>query len=105
MAIIKRTIPLIIAFIMGFLAMGLMLSPHSSAQYWLSTIANWMIIIGAFAFFLGFYSIVNQHYGRIKRQSKGWGYSTFVLLGIGLMMIFALINNGISCLPIGLPTT
>ena len=52
------------------------------------------MIIYAFAFFLGLFSLLSLHWRRIRARQAGWGYSLVVYLGFGLMFLAVLYNDG-----------
>jgi len=68
--------------------------PHSAARTLENELARWDRIIAAFAMVLGIYSLLRLHGSRIRRQMAGWGYSFLVYIGFGLMIIFAMYNDG-----------
>ncbi len=90
----KRTIPMIIAFVMGILMVFQYYVPHESSQDLLKVVTRWGMIISGFAMFIGAYSLFHMHWNRIKQKVAGWGYSIFVFLGAGITIIFGLINGG-----------
>jgi len=94
MIFLKRTLPLIIAFVIGIIAIAIYYIPHQTAQNLQETLARWNRIIASFAFLLGVYSLMHLHAQRIKRQQAGWGYSLFVYLGFAMMLIAAIYNRG-----------
>ncbi|MCZ6632124.1 MAG: hypothetical protein O7G87_01870 [bacterium] len=94
MLFLRRQLPLIIAFVTGIVAMAVFYIPHSVAQELEGSFARWDRIIQAFALALGLYSLMRVHWGHIRRQQAGWGYSFLVYVGFGLMLIFAIYNDG-----------
>lgn len=94
MLFLRRTLPLAIAFVSGIVAIALYYIPHSGAQDLERELARWDRIVAAFALLLGIYSLMNLHWGRIRRGQAGWGYSLLVYAGFTLMLIFAAYNDG-----------
>ncbi len=90
----KRTIPMIIAFVMGILMTFQYYVPHESSQDLLKVVTRWGMIISGFAMFIGAYSLFHMHWNRIRQKVAGWGYSIFVFFGAGITIIFGLINGG-----------
>jgi len=90
----RRTLPLIIAFVVGGTAVALYYIPHGAAQNLERDLARWDRIVAAFALLLGIHSLLRLHWGRVRRQEAGWGYSTLVYLGFIAMLSTALYNNG-----------
>jgi len=94
MLFLRRTLPLIIAFVVGVLGIGIYYVPHGEVQALENELALWLRIIWAFAFFLGLFSLMNLHWGRIRQRQAGWGYSLVVYLSFALMFFFVLYNDG-----------
>ncbi len=90
----KRTIPMIIAFVMGLLMAFQYYVPHESSQDLLKVVTRWGMIISGFAMFIGAYSLFHMHWNRIRQKVAGWSYSIFVFFGAGITIIFGLINGG-----------
>ncbi len=94
MNFLKRTAPMIIAFVMGVLMAFQYYVPHEASQDLLKVVTRWGMIISGFAMFIGAYSLFHMHWNRIKQKVSGWGYSIFVFFGAGLAIIFGLYNGG-----------
>ncbi len=94
MNFLKRTIPLIIAFIMGVMMVFQYYVPHEASQTLLKVVTRWGITIAGFAVFIGAYSLFHLHWNKIKRKFPGWGYSIFVFFGAGITIVFGLYNGG-----------
>lgn len=94
MLFLSRTLPLIIAFIFGIVGIAIYYIPHGAVQEMERELSLWLRIVAAFAYFIGLISLMNLHWGRIKRRTAGWGYSLVVYLGFGLMLVFVLYNDG-----------
>ena len=90
----KRTIPMIIAFVMGVLMAFQYYVPHEASQNLLKVVTRWGMIISGFAMFIGAYSLFHMHWNRIKQRVSGWGYSIFMFFGAGIAIIFGLYNGG-----------
>jgi len=94
MLFLRRTLPLTLAFLLGVLGISVFYIPHSYSQVLETELGRWDRIIWAFAMLLGIYSLLKLHWGRIRRQQGGWGYSFLVFLGFGLMFTFSAYNSG-----------
>ena len=90
----KRTVPMIIAFVMGVLMAFQYYVPHEASQNLLKVVTRWGMIISGFAMFIGAYSLFHMHWNRIKQKVSGWGYSIFVFFGAGIAIFFGLYNGG-----------
>ena len=94
MNFLKRTVPMIIAFVMGVLMAFQYYVPHESSQNLLKVVTRWGMIISGFAMFIGAYSLFHMHWNRIKQKVSGWGYSIFMFFGAGIAIIFGMYNGG-----------
>ncbi|HJW86351.1 MAG TPA: hypothetical protein VJ440_06955 [Candidatus Brocadiaceae bacterium] len=94
MNFLKRTVPLVIAFVMGVLMTMQYYVPSRYSQNLLEVVTRWDRIIAGFAVFIGAYSLFHLHWTRIKRRVEGWGYSVFVYFGAIITLIFGCLNGG-----------
>jgi hypothetical protein len=92
MPFLQRTLPLIIAFVAG--ALGIITFYVPDMEAFETESATWYRVIFAFSMVLGIHSLLNMHWARIRRQEAGWGFSAVTWIGFGLMLLFALYNNG-----------
>jgi len=94
MIFLKRTLPLLIAFLFGILGIMLNYIPHQASDHLMQALTKWITIIFAFAAFMGSYSLLSLHYSRINRTQDGWGYSVLLYLGFMVMLLLGIYNNG-----------
>lgn len=94
MLFLRRTLPLIIAFVLGMIGILVFYIPHSGAQALEQELTKWDRIVAAFALVLGIYSLMRLHWNRVRRQQAGWAYSFLVFVGFTVMFILALYNDG-----------
>ena len=91
---LRRTIPLVICFVLGTSMVFQYYVPHQLSNDYLELMTRWDKIIAGFAVFIGAYSLFHLHYSRIRFKVEGWGYSIFVFVGAALMLGFGLYNGG-----------
>ncbi|MHC4562502.1 MAG: hypothetical protein ACYS8X_06980 [Planctomycetota bacterium] len=91
----KRTIPLVMVFVIGILAFAHNYVPHPASQEFRERMVTWIRIISGFGLFLGAYSLLHMHVSRIRRQRPGWAYSVFVFIGAVGMLSLGLWNDGL----------
>jgi hypothetical protein len=91
----RATLPLIFVFTFGLVGFALMYVPHpwATKNIW-DEVNSWFEIIGGFGLFIGVYSLLHMHITRIRRKVAGWGYSIFVFIGAGSMIVMGLYNGG-----------
>jgi len=90
----KRTLPLLVVFVAGLVGFCQEYVAHPAASRLLEIVTTWFRIIGGFALFIGLWSLLHMHAGRIRRRPPGWGYSLFVFIGAALMIGTGLYNSG-----------
>ena len=74
----KRTIPLLIASIGGFVMILSTFFP--ATQSWGEIVGIWFNILAAVAFILGGGNLIKIHLKKVSDQASGWAYSVIVLL-------------------------
>jgi hypothetical protein len=74
----KRTFPLIMASVAGFILVFSYFIP--ATQNWSETVNVWFTILQAFAFVLGGGSLLKLHLKKISDRNSGWGYSGVLLI-------------------------
>jgi hypothetical protein len=91
---LKRTLPISLAFIFGWLAIGIEYIPHPISEKAMGVLTKGMILVGATTIFLGVYSLLRMHYLKIRRRMDGWGYSILVWIGFTAMVGAGFYNEG-----------
>ena len=76
----KKTLPLSIAFILGWIGILGDYIPHQTSEELTKSIMKGLIIVFAIVAFLGLYSLLQMHWSKIKRKNVGWGYSLLVYM-------------------------
>jgi hypothetical protein len=85
--IAKKTIPSIIAFVVGVFMWMQYYIPHNSVQAIYKKVVTWDLVIAGFAAIVGIYSLLHLHAQKMKRKEKGWGYSVVVYIAMATMVI------------------
>ena len=92
--ILKRSIPLLIAAIVGFLLIATYFIPKT--EQWGADAMEMFIILAAAAMVLGAGNLLLMNLSKISNRSEGWGYAAitliafFVVLYIGMFKIGAM---------------
>ena len=82
----KRTIPLLITAIGGFVLIASYFIPP--AQKWGESVSIWFDILSSIAFVLGGANLLMSHLKSISDRGRGWGYSVVVLVSfLGTLFI------------------
>ena len=68
----KRTIPLLITAIAGFVLIAAYFIPYT--QSWGEKVAIWFDLLAAIAFILGGGNLLRVHFKKISDRVPGWGY-------------------------------
>ena len=90
----KRSLPVLITFILGVMFTLQYYVPHPTSEALLSEVSVWNQIIAGFAIILGVGSLLHTHYLKIKRQEAGWGYSAVMYLSMLIMLGAGLWSGG-----------
>jgi len=90
MQLVKRHIPIAVAFVMGVLMFLQFYIPSRTSSNFLEDVTQWDRIIAGFALLLGIYSLLNHHYHKLRRKVPGWGFSVVVYVGFFSMLISGL---------------
>lgn len=85
----KRTIPLLIVMILGFMFAAYVFIPHKYADmFYNDWYVKWSKAMTPFAMLLGIYSLASVHATKIKRRVPNWPYSWVTLIGLfGLAIV------------------
>lgn len=84
----KRTVPLMIAAVVGFVMIASHFIP--AADSWAQNAMIWFDILSAIAFILGGANLLGMHLQKISDRKAGWGFSLITLiaflvtLGVGM---------------------
>jgi hypothetical protein len=90
MQLLKKHIPIVVAFIMGVVMFFQFYVPTRFSNDLLTSILQWDRVIAGFAMLLGIYSLLNYHYHRLRRRTAGWGFSVIVYVGFFAMTFLGL---------------
>ena len=84
----KRRVPLLICLFSGLFFGIQFFVPHHQVRQVYSNGLRWLIVVAAFTIIMAVGSLMVHHLRRVRRQTKGWGYS-LVTLGTLLGMVVA----------------
>ncbi|MCA9017055.1 MAG: hypothetical protein KDA77_17115 [Planctomycetaceae bacterium] len=89
----KRTIPLLISAITGFVLIGTAFIPKFVD--WGNDAMAWFNILAAFAFILGGGNLLKMQLQKISAQQAGWGYSAVTLIAFFITLVVGLLKVGV----------
>jgi hypothetical protein len=89
----KRTLPLAIASITGFLLIASFFVPYT--VLWGEDVRLWFDIVAAFAFVLGGGNILKMHLTKISSRRAGWGFSLVTLIAFIATLVIGLAKIGV----------
>lgn len=87
----KRSLPLILAFITGILVVVSEFIPHRPFSMMITTLQDWFMIISGFAILLGQISLFQSNLAKIRNKESGWYFYLAGLLSFTLMLIVGLL--------------
>lgn len=89
----KRTVPLLIASIAGFVMIASYFIPPT--QSWGEDVGMWFNILAAIAFILGGGNLVRVQLKKVSDRKPGWGYAVVTLVSFFAMLIAGLFKIGV----------
>lgn len=89
----KRTIPLLISAVTGFVLIGTAFIPKFVD--WGNTAMAWFNILAAFAFILGGGNLLKMQLQKISSQQPGWGYAAVTLIAFFITLFVGLFKVGV----------
>jgi hypothetical protein len=81
----KRTVPLVLTFIIGMYPIFAFFVPHRVVSDLNDRLDTWLIIVAAFALPLGAVNVFMINFSKISQRRKGWPYSIVILAGLVVM--------------------
>lgn len=90
MIFFRRTLPVIVCFVVGVVFIAQYYVPTTESQDLLRHASNTVKILIGFSYLIGLWSLSHLHWSRIRRQQAGWGYSFLVFIGLTIMLVFGL---------------
>jgi hypothetical protein len=92
----KRTIPLIITFVVGLSLIVAMFIPRSPFHELDSYFSVFYDVIAVFAFILGGGNLLKVHFNKVQNKRRDWKYSIVTLTGFFVMLAAGLLKIGVS---------
>ena len=89
----KRTVPLLITALGGFVLIGAYFIPP--AQSWGEKVSIWFDILASIAFILGGANLLKAHLKSVSDRARGWGYSVIVLVSFVATLVIGLAKIGV----------
>ncbi len=95
MIFLKRTLPLIITFVVGMIMIVAFFSGEGlpAIKALENTLPKWIQIIMTFTMILGAFSLLRINLQKISRKADGWGYSVVLILGFLVMTFLGLVTG------------
>jgi len=87
----KKSLPLIFAFLVGFVVLLSEFIPHRPFNQIVSTLEGWFMIISGFAILLGQISLIRMNTHKIIHKVPNWQYNLAGLISFALMLSFGLL--------------
>jgi hypothetical protein len=91
---LRRTIPLIITFVVGMVLVISFFIPHKPFGTLGEDFSVFFDIISVFAFVLGGGNLVWIHGDKISKRRPGWGYSAVCLAGFAVTLVVGMLKLG-----------
>ena len=78
----KRTIPLIVSFIIGLVMVGEFFIPHHQYRAMTNEFLEWGLILSAGAFLLGLINLVQVNLPKVRQKAQDWQYKAIMLIAL-----------------------
>jgi hypothetical protein len=92
---VKRSVPLVITFIVGLSLVIAMFIPHDPFHGLDSNFSIFYDVIAVFAFILGGGNLLKVHLNKIQNKRRDWKFSIVTVAGFGLMLGAGLLKIGV----------
>ncbi len=92
--ILKRFIPLMIVFVVGFITLISWFIPHEPFGSLEIHSTQWFDIIASFAMILGALNLLKLQGTKVLRRRKGWGYSAAAIISFFITLVFSFMLKG-----------
>ena len=83
----KRTLPLIITFVIGVIMVGEFFIPHWRYRALTGELLEWGIVLSAGAFILGLVNLIQVHLPTIINRGEDWGYKVVLLASLAVTLV------------------
>ena len=87
MNLVKKQIPIAIAFCAGIFMWWQYYIPQHNVQSIYRIMVNWNLIVAGFALVVGIYSLLHHHAVKIRRRVPQWGFSIIVYIAMFTMVL------------------
>jgi len=89
----KRTVPLIISFIVGLVMVGEFFIPHYKYRAVTSELLEWGLILAAGAFILGLVNLVQVNLPVVIQKKEDWGYKLVMLITLVVTLLIGIYSG------------
>jgi uncharacterized membrane protein YkvI len=90
----RREIPLIITGFVGFVYIVSFFIPHTPFNQMEGILTNWMLIIFAFAIWLGALNLLKVSLDKVSQKKRDWPYALVTIAGFFLIAIPGFLFSG-----------
>jgi len=90
----RRQIPLIITFVVGWILIVAVFIPHRPMSSYDEHFSMYFDIIAVFAFILGGGNLIKIHGNKIYRRTRDWQYSIVTVFSFSIVLIIGLFKLG-----------
>jgi hypothetical protein len=87
----KKFLPLLITFIVGFIVISSEFIPHKPFSSVNEGLENWFMIISGFAIILGQLSLLKVNSSKVANKTENWQYYLIGLISFWMMVIFGIL--------------
>ena len=89
----KRTLPLIITFVVGLVMVGEFFIPHYGYHMLTDEFLQWGLVLAAAAYLLGIVNLIQVNIPKIARKQPDWVYKLVMLLSMVITMVIGFLGG------------
>ncbi len=83
----KRTLPLVITFVVGMFMIGEFFIPHYRYRLVTAQFLEWGLVLAAGTFLLGLVNLIQVNVPKVQRRDKDWGYKLLMLIALAVTLV------------------
>ena len=88
----RRTVPLVLTFVVGIFMIGEFFIPHWAYREVTAELLIWGLILAAAAYLLGLLNLVQINLPKVLSREPEWGYKAVMLGGIAVTLVIGFYN-------------
>jgi hypothetical protein len=88
----RRTVPLVLTFVVGLIMIGEFFIPHWAYREMTAELLIWGLILAAAAFLLGLLNLVQINLPKVIQRDTDWGYKAVMLVSVAVTLVIGFVD-------------